>query len=110
MAELPKREQAHPTFDTLYMLTKKLEVGQQVWYTTSSEVYRDKHWCYLVPAGRVAALEEEGSALSDHVTREDSESEVEVVGGLNVHLAQAMSRYQWEERQCFVCGSPGHFA
>ena len=28
MAELPKREQACPTFDTLYMLAKKLEVGQ----------------------------------------------------------------------------------
>ena len=27
MAELPKREQACPTFDTLYTLTKKLEVG-----------------------------------------------------------------------------------
>ena len=30
MAELPEREQAHPTFDTLYTLTKKLEVGQPV--------------------------------------------------------------------------------
>ena len=28
MAELPKREQAHPTFDTLYTLAKKLEAGQ----------------------------------------------------------------------------------
>ena len=28
MAELPEREQAHPTFDTLYMLAKKLEAGQ----------------------------------------------------------------------------------
>ena len=43
--------------------------------------------------GRVAALEEEGSALSDQVTGE----EVEVVGGINVHLAQAMSQYQQEE-------------
>ena len=36
MAELPEREQAHPTFDTLYMLAKKLEVGQLAracWYT-----------------------------------------------------------------------------
>ena len=113
MAELPEREQARPTFDTLYTLAKKLEVGQPArtrQYTTSSEAYRDKHRCYLVPAGRVAALEEEGSALPDQVTGEDSESEVEVMGGLNVHLAQAMSCYQWEEWQCFVCGSPGHFA
>ena len=100
MAELPKREHACPTFDTLYMLAKKLEVGQPVHmrrYTTSSEVYRDKHRCYLALTGRVAVLEEEGSALSDQVTGEDSESEVEVVGGLNVHLAQVMSCYQWEE-------------
>ena len=113
MAELPEREQAHPTFNTLYMLTKKLEVGQPVskhWYTTSSEVYRDKHRCYLTPVGWVAALEEEGSALSDQVTGEDSESEVEVVGGLNMRLAQVMSHYQWEEQQCFVCGLLGHLA
>ena len=100
MAELPEREQARPTFDTLYTLTKKLEVGQSACahrYTTSSEVYRDKHRCYLMPMGWVAALEEEGLALSDHVTGEDSESKVEAVGGLNVYLAQAMSCYQREE-------------
>ena len=107
MAELPEREQARPTFDTLYTLTKMLEVGQLAhmrWYTTSSEAYREKHRHYLMPVGRVAALEEEGLALSDPVTGEDSKSEVEAVGGLNVHLAQAMSRYQREERQCFMCG------
>ena len=97
MAELPKREQAHPTFDTLYTLAKKLEVGQPACtcqYTPSSEAYRDKHRCYLVSVGQVAALEEEGSVLSDQVTMEDSESKVEAVGGLNVHLAQVMSCYQ----------------
>ena len=100
MAELPEREQAHPTFDTLYTLAKKLEVGQSVRtrrYATSSEAYRDKHRHYLMPAGQVAALEKEGSAFSDQVMGEDSESEVEVVGGLNMCLGQVMSRYQWEE-------------
>ena len=112
MAELPEREQAHPTFDTLYTLAKKLEVGQPArmrHYTTSSVVYRDKHRHYLTLAGQVAALEEEGLVLTDSVTGEDSASEVEAVGGLNVCLAQAISHYQREERQCFVCGSPGHF-
>ena len=112
MAEWPKREQAHPTFDTLYTLAKKLEAGQLVhtcWYTSSFEVYRDKHRHYLVPAGWVAALEEEGLALSDSITGEDFESEVEAVVGLNVHLAQAMSHYQREEQQFFVCGLLGHF-
>ena len=113
MAELPEREQACPTFNTLYMLAKKLEVGQLVHthqYTSSSEVYREKHRCYPAPAGQVAALDEEGLALTDPVIGEDSESKVEAIGGLNVCLAQVMSCYQREERQCFMCGSPGHFA
>ena len=61
MAELPKREQAHPTFDTLYTLAKKLEAGQPAHthrYTTSSEAYREKPRHYLTPVGQVAALEE----------------------------------------------------
>ena len=113
MVELPEREQAHPTFDTLYTLAKKLEAGQLVhtcWYTPSSDVYREKHRHYPAPAGRVAALEEEGPALTDPVSREDSESEVEAVDGINVRLVQAMSHYQREEQKCFMCGSPGHFA
>ena len=94
MAELPEREQACPTFDTLYTLAKKLEVGQLACahqYTPCSEVYRDKHRCYVMPTGWVEALEEEGSMLSDKVTGEDSESEVEAAGGISVCLAQAMS-------------------
>ena len=82
------------------MLTKKLEAGQLAHmhqYTTSSEAYREKHRHYLTLAGWVAALEEEGLALTDPVTEEDSESEVEAVRGLNVHLAQVMSHYQREE-------------
>ena len=83
MAELPEREQACPTFDTLYTLAKKLEVRQPVhmcWYTSSSEMYREKHRCYPTPVGQVAALEEEGLALTDPVTGKDSKSKVEAVG------------------------------
>ena len=113
MVELPEREQACPTFDTLYTLTKKLEGGQLActcWYTPSSDVYREKHRHYPASAGRVTALEEEGLVSTDPVSGEDSKSKVEVVDGLNMCLAQAMSHYQREERKCFVCGSPGHFA
>ena len=112
MAELPEREQAHPTFDTLYTLAKKLEAGQPVHtcrYTPSSDVYREKHRHYPALAGRVAALEEERLVPTDPVASEDSESEVKAVDGLNMRLAQVMSCYQREEQKCFVCGSPGHF-
>ena len=113
MAELPKREQACPTFDTLYTLAKKLEAGQLVCtcqYAPHSDTYREKHRHYPAPMGRVAALEKEGVALADPTSREDSELEVEAVDGLNMHLAQVMSHYQREEQKCFMCGSPGHFA
>ena len=114
MAELPKREQAHPTFNTLYTLAKKLEAGQPEHtcrYTPSSNVYREKHRYYPVPAGRVAALEDEGLVSTESISEEDSESKVEqLVDGLNVCLAEAMSHYQREEQKCFVCRSPGHFA
>ena len=75
MAELPKREQAHPMFNTLYTLAKKLEAGQLVCtcqYAPSSDAYREKHRCYPVLAGRVAALEEDGVASADPTFREDS--------------------------------------
>ena len=96
MAELPEREQAHPTFDTLYTLAKKLEAVQLAhtcWYAPSSDA---------APAGRVAALEEEGVVMADPVSGEDSESEVEAVDGLNVCLAQAMSCYH-EGRAEMLC-------
>ena len=57
----------------------------------------------------MAALEEEVVVPTDPVSRDNSDSEVEVVDGLKVHLAQAMSHYQREEGKCFMCGSPGHF-
>ena len=87
MVELPEREQAHPTFDTLYTLVKKLEVGQPAQachYTPSSDAYQEKHRCYPAPAGRVVALEKEGVASADPTSGEDSESEVETVDGFNV--------------------------
>ena len=113
MVELPEREQAHPMFDTLYILMKKLETGQPAhtcWYAPSSDAYREKHKCYLALTGRVAVLEEEGVVSADPASRKDFELEVEAVDGLNMHLAQEMSPYQREEQKCIECGSPGHFA
>ena len=113
MVELPEREQACLTFDTLYTLVKKLEAGQPAracCYTPSSDTYQEKHKCYPALIGRVVTLEEDGMALANPASREESELEVEDVDGINVHLAQAMIRYQREEQKCFMCGSTGHFA
>ena len=74
------------------------------------DAYQEKHRCYPVPTGRVAALEEEGVAPADLTSREDSKSAVVAMDGINVCLVQAMSCYQREEQKCYVCGSPGHFA
>ena len=100
MAVLPEREQARPTFDMLYTLAKMLEAGQLAHthqYTPSTDAYREKQRHYPALVGRVAALEEEGLSLTDPVTGEDSESKVEAIGGLNVHLAQVTNCYQIEE-------------
>ena len=101
MAELPKRKQAHPMFDTLYILAKKLV--QACHYTPSSDTYQEKHRCHPAPTGRVVALEVEGTALANSASGEESD-------GINMHLAQVMSCYQREERKCFMCESTGHFA
>ena len=48
MVKLPKREQAHPMFDTLYTLVKKLEAEQPAWachYTPGSDTYQDTTLC-----------------------------------------------------------------
>ena len=108
MVELPKREQACPTFNTLYTLAKK-----PAWacnYATSSDAYVEKHRHYPAATGRVVAPEEEGVVSANPTSGGDFESEVEAVDGLNVCLARVMSCYQREEQKCFVCGSPGHFA
>ena len=98
MVELPKREQAHPTFDTLYTLAKKLEAGQLVWaHCYGSDTYQEKHRHYPALTGRVAALEEEGMASANPASGEESELKVEAMDGINMCLTQAMSCYQREE-------------
>ena len=63
MAELPEREWVNMSFDTLYMLTKKMEVhqpSQSHWGGSSpSDTYRDKYRRYPMPTGQVATLEDE---------------------------------------------------
>ena len=108
----PRGNRPTPHLIHCTLLRKSWRLGSQCTHagTPCSDAYREKHRHYPALAGRVAVLEEEGVVLTDPVSGEDSESEVEAVDGLNVHLAQVMSCYQREEWKCFVCGSPGHFS
>ena len=70
MAELPKREQAGASFDTLYTLAKKIKVCQpshshRARGQGSSDTYQDKYRRYPTPAGQVATLAEEELLLPD---------------------------------------------
>ena len=53
MAELPEREQASVSFDTLYMLAKKMEAHQSSHLhrggQSCSDAYRDKYRKYPAP-------------------------------------------------------------
>ena len=83
-------------FDTLYTLVKKLEAGQLVhthWYAPAQMFIERSTGTTLHRQEGVAALEEEGVALADPTSGEDSKSEVEAVDGLNVCLSQVMSSY-----------------
>ena len=73
-------------------------------YTPSSDTYQEKHRRYPELTGRVVALEEEGMALANHASGEESESEVEAMDGINVCLAQVMSHYQRESRNALCVG------
>ena len=113
MAELPDREQINTSFDTLYMLTKKMEVQQPSCphrsRPGSSEAYRDKYQRYPAPTGWVAMLEEEELLLPDPESPDSETPELDRIEGLSLRMAQAMNHNQWEECCCFGCGAADHF-
>ena len=114
MAELPEREQVNMSFDTLYMLTKKMEAHQPPrshWGGSSpSEAYRDKYRTYPIPAGRVATLEDEELFPPDPELQDVESPELDQIEGLSIRMTQTMNHYKWEEHQCFVCSTTDHFA
>ena len=69
MAELPEREQVNTSFDTLYMLTKKMEAHlpsqSHRGRSSPTNAYRDKYRRYPLPVGQVATLEDEELFLPD---------------------------------------------
>ena len=114
MAELPEREQVNMSFDTLYTLTKKMEVHQPSRSHRSGsgsfEAYRDKYRRYPKPVGRVATLEDEELFPPDPEARDVEPPKIDQIEGLSVRMTQAMNHYQREECCCFVCSVMDHFA
>ena len=114
MADLPEREKVHTSFDTLYMLAKKMEAWQPFHShrsgSGSSDTYRDKYQRYPAPAGWIAMLEEEELLPPDPESPDCEASELDQIEGLSLRMTQAMNHYQWEECCCFVCGATDHFA
>ena len=85
MADLPEREQADTSFDTLYHLAKKLEACHQPCSTGKG-----------------------GTSTHDpHKGVESTPPEPDHIEGLR--MTQAMNHYQKQEHCCFVCGDTGHF-
>ena len=97
MPELPEREQVNMSFDTLYILTKKMKVHQPSWShgsrSGSSETYRNKYRRYPTSVGRFAILKDEELFLPDPKARDMEPPKVDQIEGLSVMMTQAMNHY-----------------
>ena len=112
VADLPEREQAHTTFDTLYTLARKMEVHQSNHNSRGapSDRYRDRYWQYPTPVNRVATVDEGGNFLpSDPEKQEPEPPGDDPLDGLSTQMTQTMDHFQREECCCFICGQTGHF-
>ena len=113
MTELPEREQASASFDTLYTLAKKMEVHQPSCMHRgqgSSDTYQDKYRRYPAPTGQVATLAEEELLPPGPKPLNLGVPEPDIIEGLSLRIRQAINHYQCEEHHCFVCGATDHFA
>ena len=101
MADLPEREQADTSFDTMYTLARKMEANQpshsQRAAAGSMDAYHEKYRRYPTPTGRVAMLEDEDLFPPDPNVLELESPEVDPIEGLNLCMTQAMYHFQCEE-------------
>ena len=112
MADLPQREQADTSFDTLYHLVKKLEACHQPCYTTkggtSTHEPNKGYKKYSTPVGCAATIEADLFSPDPKLT-ESVPPKPDNIEGLSLRKTQVMNHYQKQECQCSVCGDTGHF-
>ena len=113
MADLPEREQADTSFDTLYHLTKKMEECNQPCSavkggTSTHESY--KAYKKYSSLGTCAVMINAKLFPPDLEVLEGVPSQPDHLEGLTLQMTQAMHHFQREECRCFVCGNTGHFA
>ena len=111
MADLPEREQADTSFDTLYMLARRwrlinLPASRGPLQDLQMPIERDIRY----PTSRVAMLKDEDLFPLDPEVVTGEPPKLDQLEGLSLHMMQAMGHFQHEECQCFVCGVTGHFA
>ena len=113
MADLPEREQADTSFDTLYHLAKKLEARHHPRNVTKGgSSTHDPHKGYKkypTLVGHMATVEPD-LLLPDPDPVENAPPEPDHIEGLSLRMTQAMNHYQRQEHKCFVCFDSGHFA
>ena len=110
VADLPKREQTHTTFNTLYTLARKMEARQSNHNSRGapSDGYRDRYQQYPTPTNRVATVGEGGNFLPPDLEEQDPEPPGDdPLDGLSTWMTQAMNHFQQEECRCFICGQTG---
>ena len=114
MADLPEREQEDTSFDTLYMLARKMEANQPSHFQRaavgSTDAYKERYRRYPAPTGRVAMLEDEDLFPPDPEVLKGEPPELDRLEELSLCMMWAMSHFQCKEHWCFVCGVTGHFA
>ena len=113
MADLPEREQADTSFDTLYHLAKKLKARHQPRNVTkvgsSTHNPHKGYKKYSTPVGRTATVEPD-LLPPDPDPVENVPPEPDYIEGLSLQMTQAMNHYQRQEHKFLVCGDSRHFA